>query len=61
MNVLSDLGGTLNVIIAIIRIIMKPLIYQSFLLNAIMWLYNAKINDDYFFDRRSKKVCINFN
>ena len=61
MNVLSDLGVTLNVIIAIIRIIMKPLIYQSFLLNAIMWLYNAKINDDYFFDRRSKKVCINFN
>jgi hypothetical protein len=26
-----------------------------------VWLYNAKIKDDYFFDRKSKKVCVNYN
>ena len=48
-------------LIAFVRFLVKPLIEWSFIFNAIVWLYNAKIKDDYFFDRKSKKVSVNFN
>ena len=61
LNVLSELGGTANVLFAFIRMIMGSFIYQSFLISNIKKLYNVKIDNDYFFGKKSKKVKVNFN